>query len=218
MRRPSPRAALAVATGLLLGLVAGVGGTQGAFSSVTGNTGNTFSAAPAFACAGGGGGGTQNIIADYDAEVHSSNVNANYGTLNSLDVRSDAGDLRRAFVHFPLPAAPAGCVVTSATLTFVVRNSDGHALNALRVAAAWTELGITWANQPATAGAPSSATSAPGMTFSVGPQVQAMYLGGTDFGFVVVDTQEGLVGGTTTFVSLNDANGGKAPQLTITFG
>ncbi|GAC1324052.1 MAG: hypothetical protein NVSMB13_04860 [Mycobacteriales bacterium] len=215
MRLPDPRAALAVVGGLLVGLSAGFGGTQGAFSSVTGDAGNTFSAAASFGCAGAA---TNTVNADADSEVRSSNVGANYGTINTLDVQSDPADMRRTFVHFPLLAMPVGCTVTAASLTFVVKKSDAHTLNAMQVTGPWTELGITWSNQPGTAGPPATAVSAgPTMTFAVGSQVQALYTSG-DYGLAVIDSQEGLAAGLTTYASRSDAGGSMVATLSVTFG
>ena len=73
--------------------------TQGAFSSVTSNTGSTFSAATSF-CAGS----TQTITADASTDVRSPATGVNYGGSQTMDVQSDAVDMRRVYVHFALPA------------------------------------------------------------------------------------------------------------------
>ena len=64
----------------------------------------------------------------------------NSGTDASLKVASKPGDNARALVRFDLPAIPAGCQVTNAQLRlFAGSATHGRTLQALRVAAAWTE-------------------------------------------------------------------------------
>ena len=52
---------------------------------------------------------------------------------------------------FQLPTAPpTGCEVQSATLRMHAKSArDARTIQALRVTGAWTESGVTWANQPA---------------------------------------------------------------------
>lgn len=57
-----------------------------------------------------------------------------------LKVDSKSGDNARALVRFALPTLPAGCSVTSATLTlYAASHKSGRTLQALRVTSAWTE-------------------------------------------------------------------------------
>jgi hypothetical protein len=63
----------------------------------------------------------------------------------------------RSLVHFVQPAIPSGCAVGGATPRLnSAFAATGRTLHALWAAAAWTELGVTGSNQPATTGAVTS--------------------------------------------------------------
>jgi hypothetical protein len=54
-------------------------------------------------------------------------------------------------VHFALSAVPAGCRVTDTTLRLnASAAATGRTLQAIRLAAPWTEGGVKWSNQPRT--------------------------------------------------------------------
>ena len=89
--------------------------------------------------------------ADFDSWVSQSAPSANFGSDATLKVESKPGANDRALVHFALPPVPPGCKLVGATLRLYSSSAtDGRTLEALRVASAWSELGVTWANQPAT--------------------------------------------------------------------
>lgn len=175
--------------GLLVALTvtAGMHDTGAAFSDLTQNPGNSFSAATSF-CSNPG---TQTITADADSYVDQYAPTTNYGTSLALEVQSRLGGRnRRVLVHFPLPAAQY-CTVTSATLRLNANSvALGRTLQAYALASPWTETGVTWSNQPATAGSPATAPSALGwVQFDVTGQVQTMYAGSNN-GFLVRDSVE----------------------------
>jgi hypothetical protein len=121
-------------------------------------------------------------------------------------------------VRFALPASvPAGCVVQSATLRmFAASWTTGRTLQASRVASAWSENGITWANQPQTTGDVAVTTSGSGYReWNVAAQVQAMYAAGANHGFLIRDATEGAGGAEQQFHSRE--KGVNSPQLVITF-
>jgi predicted ribosomally synthesized peptide with SipW-like signal peptide len=138
---------------VLVGLIAvgaGTGATLAAFSDVTSNPSNTFSAAATF-CASTG---SQTVGATRDAWISQSSPAQNKGTDSALYVTSKSGNANeRSLVYFSLPALPVGCSVTSATLRLYNESPvGGRSIQALRITAAWTENGVTWTNQPATTG------------------------------------------------------------------
>jgi len=96
-----------------------------------------------------------------DAWVNYWLPNNNYGTANQLEVGSEEcpgqefPDRGRALLRFDLSAIPPGQVIQSASLQLYLRyvqsGSGSAATNRIglhRVAASWTETGVTWNNQP----------------------------------------------------------------------
>jgi hypothetical protein len=131
-------------------------------------------------------------------------------------VRSKSGDAFRAVVGFTLPTPPAGCVVQSATLRIYADSArSGRTLQALRLGGAWTEGGVTWANQPATAGSAATTSSGSGWRqWTVTGQVTAMYGPGANHGFLVRDANEGNDHEQSFF---SREKGQNAPQLVVQF-
>jgi hypothetical protein len=108
--------------------------------------------------------------------------------------------------------------VTGAQLRlFAGSSTNSRTLQALRVNAAWTETGVTWANQPATVGPAATTSSGNGWRqWNVLNQVQAMY-SGTNNGFLVRDATENSGGREQQFHSREKAPD-NPPQLVLTYG
>jgi len=162
---------------------------------------------------------TTTLTATADAWVDQSSPSNNKGTDSVLKVRSKgpAGNFR-ALVRFALPASvPAGCAVESATLRLYFDSANpGRTLQALRLTGSWTENGVTWANQPATAGTAASTGSGTGYReWNVASQVQAMYVAGASQGFLIRDATENQ-DAEESFHSRE--KGQNLPQLVIRFG
>jgi hypothetical protein len=86
----------------------------------------------------------------------------------------------------------------------------------LRLTGNWTEAGVTWRNQPATAGAAAATTSGSGtLEWNVTSQVRSMY-SGANHGFLVRDSLEGGEGVDQNFHSREKDN--NTPELEIKFG
>jgi large repetitive protein len=153
-----------------------------------------------------------------DSWVLSSSPSSNYATDSVAKVVSKSGDNARALVRFTLPTIPAGCQVTSAQLRmFAGGSSAGRTLQAFRASGAWTETGVTWSNQPATAGAAATTASGSGWRqWSVRDQVTAMYAG-TNHGFVIRDATENG-GGSEQQLHTKEKAPDNPPQLIVTFG
>ena len=151
--------------------------------------GNTFTTS-VWVCAGPG---SQTVTASADSWVNQSSTGQNNGSDATLSVRSGSSANRRTFVTFTLPALPAACAVTSATLRlFDSSPTVLRTINAQQVAASWTESGITWSNQPAGTGAVATSGTpliAGWQSWTVTTQVQAMYSGANN-GFLVSDQSE----------------------------
>ena len=181
-----------------------------AFSGGTRNPANTWTAAATWC-------GTSSATVTPSQDTYA--VSDSSGTLASyLEVGNDGGSVGRAFVAFTLPATPAGCTLTGATLqlTVTLAGTSGRTYSAYRAAAAWTEGGLTWANQPATTGTASNtpSVSSGNVTWNVLSQVQAQY-SGTNYGFVVRDSNEASTG-PSIYVS-SEGTAANVPKLFLAY-
>jgi hypothetical protein len=128
---------------------------------------------------------TSTASADADASLDEQSPTENFGADSTLNVMSAAiSENSRAVVRFPLPQAPAGCVVQSATLRLHSESPPERPsiLQVLRLTSAWDETNINWANQPTSAG---PAAEAWGGLWDVTAHVQAMYADGGNHGFLI---------------------------------
>lgn len=157
------------------------------------------------------------VTADRDAWIEEKDPGKNYGTDAVLKVRAKAGEHSRALVRFALPAAPAGCVITGAELRMQNGSpATGRTIGVLRVNGAWTENGVTWANQPATTGTEVTAAAVGGrMTWNVTALVQAQATG-TNHGFLIRDTS--TTGEGEQGLHAREKAPDAPPQLVVTFG
>jgi len=156
------------------------------------------------------------VSAEADAWVDSGSTSSNKGTDSILKVMSKSGGNLRALVRFALPAGPQGCVLDTATLRlYAASYKDGRTIQALRLAGTWSEGGVTWGNQPQTAGDAATVSSGSGWReWNVAAQVAAMYAPSANHGFLIRDASEG-----------NDAEqqfharekGENVPQLVVRF-
>jgi hypothetical protein len=162
--------------------------------------------------------GPQTLTASADSYVDQALPTSNFGTSPDLLVRSRNGQKNaRTLVTFNLPSVPTGCAVTGATLRlFASSAAASRTLNAYRAGAGWTESGVTWNNQPATAGVAASTTSGTGWReWPVTSQVLGMY-GGANNGFIVMDAGENTP--TQYDQRFSSRQGTNPPQLVLTFG
>ena len=85
-----------------------------------------------------------------------------------------------------------------------------------RAGAAWTETGVTWNTQPATAGTAVTASSGTGwLTWGVTDHVSAMY-SGSNYGFIVRDSVESS--SIQRIQEYSSREGANRPELVITLG
>ena len=170
--------------------------------------------------AGADCGSTLTLPAQADAWVEQNSPTNNKGTDSILKVKSQGGsDNFRTLVRFTLPATlPTGCVVQSATLRlYIPSGTPGRTLQALRLTGNWSEMGVTWGNQPGTTGAAATTPSGSGYReWSVTAQVQAMLDAAAPHGFLIRDASEGGSGAEQQFHSREHNE--NPPQLVIQFG
>lgn len=163
---------------------------------------------------------SQTVTASADSWLDQGGPTSNFGSDSVLKVNSKGpSNNMRAMVQFNLPSLPSGCSVTSATLRLYNKSPvSGRTLSAYANAAAWTQNGVTWNNQPATSGSASTAATpaaAGWMQWDVTSQVQGMYSGSNN-GFKVSDQTENGAGFEQQLDSLE--SGGNLPQLVVTSG
>ncbi|HEV2902653.1 MAG TPA: DNRLRE domain-containing protein, partial [Gaiellaceae bacterium] len=141
----------------------------------------------------------QTVGANADAWIESKSPSNNHGGDSVLKVVSKSGENSRALVRFPSPTVPSGCVVQSATLRMYAGGYvDGRTLQALQLAAGWSESGVNWSNQPTTTGTAATTASGQGYrSWDVTAQMAAM--GANNNGFLIRD--------------LSESNGGSEQQL-----
>lgn len=159
------------------------------------------------------------VNADKDVILSEGFPTSNFGTLTYSRIRSQSANDARTAVNFALPTLGSNCEVMDAKLRgYAYTVAAGRTLEAHRLAASWTETGITWGNQPATTGTPVSVPSpsaAGWLEWSVTSHVQAMYQGSAD-GWVLRDSVEDA--GTAVVQELYAREAGLPPQLQLLIG
>lgn len=98
------------------------------------------------------------VSPDSDAMVYRINPTTNYGSDTQLSSRGDGGNSPiESYLKFAIPAAPAGLVLSSATIRLrtsgdpAAGSLDTHTLRV--VTGDWTESTVNWNNRPTGAGA-----------------------------------------------------------------
>ncbi|UUU43568.1 DNRLRE domain-containing protein [Streptomyces sp. NBC_00162] len=160
------------------------------------------------------------VTASEDTYANAGAPDTNYGTSSSLAVRGTS--FYASYLRFNLPAAPAGTVLKSATLSVKTSTMSGAStadtVSVVPVTGSWTEGGTTYSNRPALGGpALGSFAGIPDgsavHTAGLDTQTVAAALGG---GYGLALTSAGT-DALWLWSSEAQANEGP-PQLTLTFG
>ena len=155
-------------------------------------------------------------------------MNSNFGSSPDLRVQSSTLGNRRSFVRFDLSscAIPATARVTGATVSLYLSQAPGSSrtYEIRRLTSSWVEATVTFANQPATAGAATSTTGtgiASGVTLSwpVDSDAQAFVAGtAMNNGWRIIDSAEGaLLAVDSTFGARERATTSERPKLVLTY-
>jgi len=162
--------------------------------------------------------GTVTLGANADSWILQSSASSNYGQDSVLKVDTKPGANARALVRFTLPALPSGCQVTDARLRLYASSyKTGRTLQAIPLAAAWSEANVRWNNQPATTGTAATTTSGSGYReWTVTAQIGGAYATG-NFGFLIRDSVENGGGIEQGFHS-REKGTDNPPRLVVTFG
>ncbi|MFE3862791.1 DNRLRE domain-containing protein [Streptomyces goshikiensis] len=160
------------------------------------------------------------VTAAEDTYANAGAPGSNYGTSGSLAVRGTSP--YASYLSFNLPAAPAGTVLKSATLSVKTSTMSGagttDTVSVVPITGSWTESGTTYNNRPALGGPALGA-------FAGIPDGSAVHTTGLTTGTVAAALGGGyglaLTSGGTDALWLwsSEAAAGEAtPQLTLTFG
>lgn len=179
-----------------------------------------------------------------DSFVKQATPGANSGALATLRVQSGPGATpvnQRTYVEFLLstcvPAIPASATAITGNLRLWASTLPAGAcrtVNIQQATATWTELGITWTNQPTFSAAVSSSftigPAASGCTYQAAGYVDVtsatidtdvaswITSPANNFGWVLKDSAEGNAATVTTIFSAKDLGTlTQAPQLTVTY-
>jgi fibronectin type 3 domain-containing protein len=89
------------------------------------------------------------VNADRDSYVRDGSAGTNYGTATIMEVKNgNAGNIRWAYVRFPLSALPSSMSSAKVRL-FGYAQGSNKALSVYKVAdTSWTETGISWTTRP----------------------------------------------------------------------
>jgi hypothetical protein len=210
--------ALLAAAGLTVGLARST--TSAAFTAATTDGGNSVTASGNFCAAPGS---TSTVTSVGDSWTDEAATTTTHGGDTGLRVRSSSAGDRRTWVRFTLPAPPSHCTVTTAVLSLYARSPvGGRTIDVYRgqyTTPEWTSSGITWATQPASAGArvgTASRTTIGWQTWTVTAHVQDQYANGNN-GFVLQDRNENA-GSAVEQVYDDLQTPGSAPTLVVTWG
>jgi len=169
--------------------------------------------------------GNQIVAPSRDSYVDSLLAGLNFGSSGTLQVGPAYLLIlaqQRALIGFELPARPERCTLVGATLRlYATSPGAGRTIEALRAAAPWSEVAVTWSNQPATAGvaATSASLGSSGwQEWGVLDQAEAMYTG-ANHGFLVKDSAaSGVLPPRQGYQSREGAPADRRPQLVLEFG
>jgi hypothetical protein len=130
----------------------------------------------------------------------------------------------RSLFLFDLSAIPVGASISLAQLTIcatsIAPGAEGRTHEINRLASVWTESGVTWNNQPN--GNPGIATQftvpmSPGcFTVDITPPIQALAMGGPNYGFGITDEDEGTAL-LVQYATREHPLPGFQPTLNVTF-
>ncbi|WP_328924193.1 DNRLRE domain-containing protein [Streptomyces sp. NBC_00190] len=160
------------------------------------------------------------VAAAEDTYANAGAPDTNYGTSSSLAVRGTS--FYASYLRFDLPAAPAGTVLKSATLSVKTSTMSGagttDTVSVVPVAGPWTEGGTTYNNRPglggpalgAFAGVPDGSAV---NTTALNTQAVAAALG-TGYGLALSSAGADALWLWSSEAQANEGT----PQLTLTFG
>lgn len=214
-----PRRALGLVAAAALTVLLAQHTTSAAFTAPTSDTGNSVGAAASF-CASPG---STTLVVASDAAAYQANPNQNYGSSVSIGIGSASGSNAYSYLKFTLPALPARCDVTSATLRiYATTPMAGATINVYRTASAWTAATMTWnTGRPTFTGTPASTASlaaAGWQQWDVAALTQQLYIG-PDYGFMLKDSVDNAGSARfQTWDSLESTTVAQRPRLLLSWG
>jgi hypothetical protein len=136
------------------------------------------------------------------------------------------GDTNRSLLIFNLSSIPVGSTVTSAELVLcfssILSASAGRTHEMNRVSASWTELGVTWNNQPGGNSGQAITWQVPSLTgcisIDVKTPVEAWVTSGSNLGWRISDQGEnGGILNEVQYATRENGVAGRRPTLNTTY-
>jgi hypothetical protein len=159
-----------------------------------------------------------------DSFVELDNPDANNGTQTEMSVDGDPTQTNRAFVRFDVSSIPAGSTVGHATLMlcFAANLAEGRVHELRLVTSDWTEMGVTWNNQPTVSATVTDSITVPSgaqcVSFTVTVDVQAWVDGAANYGWRLADQDELTAGSyLATYATRENSSPGQRPQLVVPY-
>jgi hypothetical protein len=192
---------------------------RGAFNGSTSSTGSQVTTATTFCSTPGSA--TVDATADSTVDQAIPTSASGGDDYYMIVVTQGPSSNRRSFIRFAMPVFSSRCTVTAATLRLYTDGADaGQTLGVYRAdptAPLWTEIGLTWNNQPVGVGTPATTltTATSGfVSWTVTQLVRDLYTGPNN-GFVIRDQAENGNGPWQQYFARQTAN---PPKLTVTWG
>lgn len=151
--------------------------------------------------------------------------NTNFGTSMTVQVDPSILTTARGLFRFDVSQIPLGSAVESAVLRLCQATGnqpgEGRTHQLRRLMSTWTELGVTWNNQP-----PVNAAASAGFQVidvaqcaytDVSQDVQSWVNGANNYGWQVNDRDETLLTGTVEYASREHSSISHRPQLVVTY-
>jgi hypothetical protein len=172
------------------------------------------------------------FLSEADSYVDWNAHNNNYGTDTTMEVRSTTSGSpdrnRRSFVQFDVSSIPATATILSANLRLYLVTeapSASRSYDAHRVTSpAWVESTITWNNQPAVTGSPTSTISVTTpldrwLSWDVASDVAAFVASTfTNYGWRISDSVESSATDYRSYFDTREYTGTTYdPQLVVTY-
>lgn len=157
------------------------------------------------------------ISAAADSYANAGAPGTNFGTSSSLSVRGSVA--AASYLRFPVPTAPAGTVLATATLRLRTTSDPASGsvdgLNVGLTASPWNENTVTWNNRPApgapVAHIPAGTLAGTAYAAALSPAVVSSLAGGSALALTSSGSDE------TRFWSANYAGATARPQLVLSY-
>jgi hypothetical protein len=144
-----------------------------------------------------------------------------------MSVDGDPTKTNHAFVKFDVSGIPGGSTVNQVTLKLCFSSdpaggAQGHIHELRLVTSSWTEIGVTWNNEPTVSTTVTDAITVPSgaqcVSFTVTSDVQAWVDGAPNYGWRLNDQDEVTPGSSVVSYAAREYSApGQSPQLVVPY-